>query len=159
MRQYQLTRSHVWLLATCLAALAGCASTPKLESPKVTLISFSMMSADVFSQQFRVKLHVDNPNTIALPVKTIEYKLFLEGDSFSDGTTAAPFVVPASGSTEFDVIVNAHFGSSFGRLLSRINGDNRSTIRYDIAGKINLDKSFGPTLNFQQSGMVQLSKM
>ena len=140
-------------------ALSGCSTvSTKLEAPKVTLLGVSMLSADIFSQQFRVRLHVDNPNTRELPIKRLEYKLFLEGDSFADGDSGVPFVVPAIGSTEFDLLVNAHFVSSLGRLLSRMNGDNRSAVRYDVVGKVVVDKVFVPSLSFHESGMVELFK-
>ncbi len=80
-----------------------------------------MVSADVFSQQFRIRLHVQNPNDRALPVKGIEYELFLQGDSFAEGTSAAPFVVPALGEIEFDLTVSTNFVASVGRLLSKMD--------------------------------------
>ena len=62
--------------------LSSCASL-QFESPKLSVVSVGMVSADVFSQQFRIRLHVHNPNTIELPIKGIEYTLFLQGDRFA----------------------------------------------------------------------------
>jgi LEA14-like dessication related protein len=154
-------RRHLlrFAIATLVIVIAvGCASSVKLDSPKVSLISVSMMSADFFNQQFKVRLHVENPNTIALPIKKIEYKIMLEGDSFAEGESTAAFVVPASGSNEFDLIVNAHFASSLGRLLSRTYGENRNSVHYDVVGTVDVDKAFVPTLAFRESGMVELFK-
>ncbi|MBC7982750.1 MAG: LEA type 2 family protein, partial [Candidatus Obscuribacterales bacterium] len=113
---------------------------------------------DVFSQTFRVRIHVDNPNATALPIKQIEYELFLEGDSFAEGTAAAPFVVPALGSTEFDLTMRTNFVSSIARLLSRLNGSNKNTVQYGFIGKLTADLPFSPSFAFKEAGLVDLNK-
>jgi hypothetical protein len=74
-----------------LAVLLTACVTNKLQAPHLSLVSASMLSADVFAQQFRVRVHVDNPNARELPIKSIDYKLFLEGDSFAEGASQAPY--------------------------------------------------------------------
>ena len=152
-----MRRTAAYLLYVML--ITGCASlAPKIETPKLSLVGANMMSADLFNQQFRVRLHVDNPNARALPIKKIDYKLFLEGDSFAEGATDAPFVVPALDSTEFDLIVRTNFVSSLGRLMSRIGGENHGKIRYDFVGKLDVDIPLVPTLAFKESGVVDLGR-
>jgi LEA14-like dessication related protein len=142
-----------------MLGISSCASTPdKLQPPRLTVVSASMTSADVFSQQFRVRIHVANPNTVALPVKSIHYELFLEGDDFADGDSDAPFSVPANGEQEFDLTVRTHFVSSIGRLLSRLSGSNRAVVQYTFSGHVVVDKMFSPKLNFAESGAVDLSR-
>ncbi|MBC7984119.1 MAG: LEA type 2 family protein, partial [Candidatus Obscuribacterales bacterium] len=127
-------------VVTLALVMSACASfTSKLATPKLSLVTASMVSGDVFSQTFRVRIHVDNPNATALPIKQIEYELFLEGDSFAEGTAAAPFVVPALGSTEFDLTMRTNFVSSIARLLSRLNGSNKNTVQYGFIGKLTAD--------------------
>lgn len=143
------------LVATTLSACTAFA--PKIETPRITVVTASMMSGDMFSQQFRVRLRVENPNDRALPIKKIDYELFLEGDSFSEGVSAAPFTVPANDQTEFDLMVKTNFMSSIGRLLSRLN-DGRNEIRYDFVGKLSVDISMLPAIPFRESGMVELKR-
>jgi LEA14-like dessication related protein len=145
-------------LALALLSLVGCASGPKLVAPRLTLVSANMVSADVFAQQFRVRLHVENPNDRELPIKSIEYKLFLEGDGFADGTSEASFVVPANGEKEFDLTLETNFVSSIGRLLSRLAGTSRTTIEYSLTGSVVIDKTFSPKLNFAETGTVDLGR-
>ncbi len=145
-------------LVVLLLSLAGCASMgPKLEAPRLTLVSVGMMSADVFSQQFRVRLHVQNPNDRDIPVKGIDYEIFLEGDSFAEGVANEPFVVPALGEREFDMTVRTNFVSSIGRLLSRMNGRDGNKINYTITGKVVVDIPFVPSIPFSDTGTVDLN--
>jgi LEA14-like dessication related protein len=145
----------VMLLAATLSACSAFA--PDLTAPNVTLMNAGMVSGDMFSQQFKVRLLVENPNARALPIKKIDYELFLEGDAFAKGISAAPFTVPANDSAEFDLIVNTNFMSSIGRLLSRLS-DGRKEIRYDFIGTLDADISMLPSLPFRASGTVEFKR-
>jgi LEA14-like dessication related protein len=140
----------VCVLALCLAAC----STPKLAVPKLALVSVAMTSADIFNQQFMVRVNVENPNDRELPITGIDYKLFLEGDSFSEGLSSKPFTVPANGNIDFDMIVRTNFVSSAGRLVSRLNG--RDQVQYVVEGKVLTDVAGLKKIPFQESGTVSL---
>lgn len=147
-----LARAALCTFALCVAACS--AFGPKLEAPRLTLVRVSMTSADIFNQQFLVRLHVQNPNDRELPVTGIDYKLFLEGDSFAEGVSNKPFVVPALGETEFDMTVRTNFVSGIGRLLSRLNG--RDQVQYIVEGKVFADIGMLKKIPFQESGTVSL---
>lgn len=151
-----MTKFRLVAAIVLLAGLCAC-STSKLQAPHLNLVSVAMTSADIFNQQFRVKLHVQNPNDRELPVKQIEYKLFLEGDSFAEGTSTQPFTVPALGETEFDVTVRTNFVSGLGRLVSRLNG--RTQVNYVFEGKVHTDIGMFSKIPFSESGMVDLKTM
>jgi len=142
-------------LCALVLLLAGCSALgPKVEVPRLTLVRVAMTSADIFNQQFLVRLHVQNPNDRELPIKGIDYKLFLEGDSFAEGLSNKPFVVPALGETEFDMTVRTNFVSGVGRLLSRLNG--RDQVQYVLEGKVLTDLGMGTKIPFQETGTVSL---
>src|SRR5437868_1775516 len=139
-----------------LLAVAGCSSfAPKLETPRLTIVTVAMTSGDVFSQNFLVHLNVQNPNDRELPIKGIDYKLFLQGDSFAEGVTPQAFVVPALGEKEFDLTVRTNFVSSLGRLLTRLNG--KKTVEYVIEGKVMLQSGMIRNVPFRESGSVDLN--
>lgn len=140
-----------------LMLLGGCVSTSDLQPPKLSIVSVGMVSADVFSQQFRIRLHVQNPNKLELPIKTIEYQLFLQGDSFAEGNSEQPFVVPAHGDAEFDTIINTHFTSSIMRLISKMNDRDGNMVQYNFVGKVHLSKGFVRKIPFNEQGMVDLN--
>lgn len=140
------------LLLWVLLGLSGCMTT-HLEAPKLSVVNVGMVSADIFSQQFRIRLHVTNPNERELPIKGIEYQLFLQGDGFAEGVSDQPFTVPALGEAEFDTVVTTNFMSSIGRLLSKTNGDK---VQYDFVGKVLLSKGMLRKIPFSEHGEVAL---
>lgn len=144
------------IVAAALLWLAGCSAlAPKIAVPQLSVVQVAMTSADVFNQQFLVRVRVENPNDRELPVKKIDYELFLEGDSFAEGTNAKPFVVPALGETDFDMMVRTNFVSGLGRLVSRLQG--RTQVNYVFEGKVYADVGMVKKIPFQQSGTVNLA--
>lgn len=155
-----IRRGIAVIVALAFLPLAACSTLgPKLEAPRLSLVNVGMVSADIFSQQFRVRMHVQNPNDRAIPVKGIDYELFLQGDSFAEGVTNEAFVVPALGESEFDMIVRTNFVSSIGRLLSRLSGRDANKVEYSIVGKVMLDQSFVRSIPFHDEGTVDLSTL
>lgn len=152
------------VIARCLLIVAfaigvnGCSSMrPKLEAPRLALIAVAMTSADIFNQQFLIRMNVENPNDRELPITGLDYKLFLEGDGFAEGMLNKPFVVPANGETDFDITVRTNFVSGIGRLLSRLNG--RTQVNYTIEGKLLTDIRFLKKIPFSETGSVNLAVM
>lgn len=143
------------LLLAMLAAIGGCSSfRPELQAPRLALINIAMTSADIFNQQFRVRVNVQNPNKEELRINGLDYKLFLEGDSFAEGLLDKPFVLPAEGETDVDMTVRTNFVSGVGRLLSRLNG--RTQVNYTFEGKLLTDIRFLKKIPFQETGSVNL---
>ena len=150
-----IRRTALIITTFALLMLSGCIST-KLEAPKLSIVNVGMVSADIFSQQFRIRLHVQNPNDRELSIKAIEYELFLQGDSFAEGISDQPFVVPAFGEAEFDTVVSTNFMSSVGRLLSKLDSNDGGKVHYAITGKVHLSKGLLRKVPFSEQGMVDL---
>jgi LEA14-like dessication related protein len=144
-------------LSAMLILLASCSLTPKLQAPRMSLVQVSMTSADIFNQQFVVRMHVQNPNDRDIPVNGLDYKLFLEGDSFAEGVSNNPFVIPAQGETEFDLPVRTNFVSSLGRLVSRLQG--RKQVQYVLEGKVLTDIGMFNKIPFSERGSVDLTTL
>ena len=143
------------LLAT-LIALASCATFgPKLETPTISLMSLQMTSGDMFSQLFKARVKVENPNDIAVPVENIEYKVFLMGDRFGEGTTDQAFVLPARGEAEFDMMLTTDFVSALGRLVSRMGGNKLENVEYEVTGKLHLREGTGADHPVQSQGPAE----
>jgi LEA14-like dessication related protein len=140
------------LCAVALLLSACSALRPDLQVPRLTLVSVAMTSGDIFNQQFLVKVNVQNPNARELPVRGIDYKLFLEGDSFAEGVSEKPFTVPAEGDIDFDMTVRTNFVSGAARLISRLNG--RDQVNYVVEGKVLTDISMLKKIPFQETGTV-----
>ena len=143
-----------------LVAASSCATVPKdLRAPDVEVMRIEMQSSDMFAQHFKVRLKVQNPNEIEMPIKSLDYKLLLMGDSFGEGMSEQPFVLPANGDAEFDMTLTTNFVSSLGRLISRVGGSKLEKIEYEIAGKVVLGKGFVRKLPFDHKGTVDFGKL
>lgn len=146
------------LVLVLLIAGSSCSSLrPDLEVPRLQVMAVAMKSADIFNQQFLVRINVENPNDRELPIEGLDYKLFLEGDGFAEGMLNRPFVIPANGETDFDVTVKTNFVSGIGRLLSRLNG--RTQVNYSIEGKLLTDIRFLKKIPFSETGTVNITTL
>ncbi|MGB5104438.1 MAG: LEA type 2 family protein [Steroidobacteraceae bacterium] len=150
---------RVPLLLVLALLAASCSTLSDLQAPRVELLGVQVMSADMFAQRFKVRLLVQNPNDVELPVKGIDYKIIMMGDSFADGMSTERFVLPAMGEAEFDTQVTTNFVSSFGRLLSRVGGGKLENVDYEIAGDILLDKGVLRKIPFSHRGTVDFEKV
>lgn len=159
LRQPQGSRFAMRTMLLCLfVMLGGCASLrPQIETPRLAIVQVAMTSADIFSQQFLVRMNVQNPNDRELVIRGLDYELFLEGDRFAEGVSNESFVLPALGEAEFEMTVRTNFVSGIGRLLSRLG--SRSQVNYVVEGKVFTDIAFFKKIPFRESGSVDLSKL
>jgi len=76
---------RVPLLLVLAALLASCTTLGDLETPRVQVLGVQMLSTDMFAQRFKVRVQVQNPNDLALPIEGLDYKILMMGDSFAEG--------------------------------------------------------------------------
>ena len=128
------------LCATLVALLAACATAQKLEPPKVSIVRFQLVSADVWVQHLKVRLQLHNPNDRDLPVTALEYTIEIAGQNVASGSYAERFVVPAHGDAEFDTNVTANLASALIRLLTHVPS---TLVPYRLTGKVTLGEGLG----------------
>ena len=147
------------LLLATMFALASCSTFgSKLEAPTLSVLGVQVLSGDMFSQRFRIRVKVQNPNDLEVPVRGLDYTLFLMGDQFGTGASEHDFVLPALGEAEFDMLLTTDFVSSLGRLVSRMGGNKLENVEYEITGKLYLEKGMVRTIPFAHKGLVNFSK-
>jgi LEA14-like dessication related protein len=154
-----LPKLRLTAAAAALLAIAACTGLGDLQTPELNVLGVQMLSTDMFAQRFTVRMHVQNPNDIELPVKGIDYKLLLMGDQFAEGTTDQSFVLPALGEAEFDMTVTTNFVSSLGRLISRMGGGKLEDVEYELAGTLMVDKGFMRKIPFNKRGTVDFTRV
>lgn len=152
------------LPAVTLAALAlvaaGCSALlPKLETPRLSLVSVQMQEATLFEQRLRVRLLVRNPNDLALPVRGLDVNFELGGEPFATGASARQFEVPALGEAEFDMIVTANAATALLKLLSQHDGGRRESLDYRISGQLRTSIGMLRTVPFTESGSIPLKSL
>ena len=60
-----------WTVALIAALLCACAAQTKLEPPNLSVINMEMLESSLFTQRLKVRVRVQNPNDIALPIKGV----------------------------------------------------------------------------------------
>jgi LEA14-like dessication related protein len=141
-------------LACVSAPIIGCSTlVPKLESPHLSIVGMEVVRADLLQQQLRVRMHVQNPNDRALPVRGITYSVQLGGEDFAHGESERNFVVPALGEMDFDVNV---FANAAPVILKYITGSRPDAVEYRITGKVQLSAGLVRSVPFNQTGSFKL---
>ena len=150
----------VVLLGAALAA--GCSSMlPKLETPHLSLVGLEMVDATLFEQRIRVRLRVQNPNDITLPVRGLNVNFELDGEEFARGVTSRAFDVPAFGEAEFDMMVTANAATAILRLVQagRDREGPRDSIGYRISGKLSTSLGLLRTVPFEEKGELPFGQL
>ena len=141
-------------LLVLAAALSGCALlVPKLQTPKLSIINIQVLKASVFEQQLRVRMHVENPNDRSLPIRGLSYTVYLGGQQFATGASDAGFVVPAFGSADFNMDVDANAAGALFTLLDRPRGEG---VDYLMKGKVELTHGWLRSIPFEERGTFTL---
>jgi LEA14-like dessication related protein len=152
-------RCALRLAGVALAALAlgSCAAiAPHFERPQLSVIGVQLEGAQLFSQRFRIRLRVENPNDRELPIQSITFTMEVDGERFGDGATAAPFTIPARGAGSFDAIVTTDLATTLVKVLPKLK-DGAPPVEYRLAGVVNTELAFLRTIPFDQRGSVSLS--
>jgi LEA14-like dessication related protein len=138
------------LLILLLAlGLSGCSLfVPRLERPTLSVVGVQLLKSDLWHQELKVRMRVQNPNDRALPVEGIIYQLEVEGQELAHGMSGDSFVVPARGEAEFDMSVSASMANMIFKLLNH----STNQVQYRIYGKISLSAGLLRSINFYDHG-------
>ena len=136
--------------------IAACSLVaPKYEKPVVSVVSIQMIGGNLMRQNFLVKLHIQNPNDRALPVKSLHIEMHVGGDEVATGVNTAPFVVPPRGDNQFDMNITANMALALLKLAGR-RDPHSDSIDYDMTGGASIDLPFLRDLPFHQSGTFSI---
>lgn len=143
--------------ALLFTALAGaCAVAPKYEPPQLSVTDVQIVSSDLLSQRLKVRMHVQNPNDRALPVRRIEYTVEVRGEQVASGESLASFEVPPLGQADFDLTLNTNLAAALLKVLGQGGGVGHE-ISYRLSGKVSLAGSWlWRSIPFDQRGSFKL---
>jgi LEA14-like dessication related protein len=150
-----------WLLAgyVALAAVAGCAGLgTKLETPRVSVVGIRALEASLFEQRLQVRLRVQNPNALEIPVRGLDVNMEVAEEPFAEGSTAREFTVPARGEAEFDMFVTAHAATALLRVAGA-SREERERIGYRLRGKLSTRIGVLRTIPFEETGTLALADL
>ncbi len=138
-----------------LFLLAGCAMQPRFEEPTFRVTAVEPLALGLGEQQWRLRLRIDNPNSVALPVRALRYHMSLADMDFASGTKADGFTIAANESTVLDLDVTTHLIQSLPRFISLLDG-SASDVTYRLTGDVEYGRFFRGTRQFTQEGRLQL---
>lgn len=150
------------LRQTLLACAALCVTAcsvfaPKFQKPTLSVAKIELKGGNLSQQTFLVTFQVDNPNRRALPVKDVHAELTVEGQVLAGGLTDHPFVVPARGSTQFDMSIRANVALALLKFAIKQSARAES-VNYELTGAATLDSVFVHSVPFRQIGVLPLTK-
>ena len=141
----------LWFGLVLVYALTACSAFPtRPEPPRVTLSGLKLVSIDLLEQQYRVRLRIKNPNTFALPVRGIDFRLEINGKAFADGVSSQTVDIPAYGESLVELDVTSSLLQVF-RQLQSLEESKSPGIEYRISGSVALGEQ-GRRLPFDNSG-------
>ncbi len=148
------SRTPVLLIAAAL--MSACASTGALiDPPKVNLTSVELVDASLVRQTFHLGFAIDNPNAFPLPVRAIEYEVFLDDEKFASGETEGSFTVPGRGNDDITISVDLDFLKTASNLSSLLQHDLPDAVNYELQGSFTVDIPFARPLPFSSSGIIR----
>jgi len=140
------------ILLTLVVACAGVMSRP--EPPSVTLSGLALEEFGLVEQRYRLRLRIQNPNAVELPISGMAFSLDLNGVEFAHGASAKIPPIPAFGERLVDIPVT---GSLMGILRQlQILGGGLERITYRLTGKIVLTRH-AIELPFDYRGSIDLA--
>lgn len=145
---------RTWAICLSLALTSGCAVGPNFKTPQLDVVDVQLLKGDLFRQELRVRMRVQNPNSRELPVRVVEYQVRVAGEAFGHGESERDFVVPANGETQFDVSMTANAAAALMRLLG--GGRKQDVVDYQITGKVMLASGLLRAIPFDQKGQFKL---
>jgi LEA14-like dessication related protein len=144
-----------WTVGLMMIALAACVTTPPLEPPHLSIMNIEMLeTTSMFTQRLKVRVHVQNPNDIELPIRGVSATLEVLGEKLATGVSADSFTVPAFGEGEFDLLVDA----SIARLVIGMLGNGKTDqmmeqgLDYRLKGKVSLMSGLVRSIPFDERG-------
>ena len=133
--------------------LGGCASMQSpLEAPHVSLTDLRILDATLFEQRYALKIRVQNPNPVALPINGMDFRLDINDVELGRGVSDKSVTVPAYGETVFEI----NLGSNFARIVNQIHAlesGKGQSLHYRLSGGISVANRLGK-LPFDYQGEI-----
>jgi LEA14-like dessication related protein len=145
-----------WIAAGALLVLGACAGLPHGMDPlSVTLADVRPSQIGLLEQEFMMKIRVQNPNSVEVPLQGVAFNVELNGKNFAKGVSRQDGTVPAFG----DVVLDVKAISTLGDVLNQVSAlrDGPGKITYRLQGK--LASAGGGSLPFDSTGSIDLSAL
>lgn len=143
-----------FLLIAVAALLGACAHLgPLARKPEVSIAGLTLVHLGVFEQRFLLRLRVQNPNDIDLPINGLSFDIELNGQAFVKGLSDRAVTVRRFSEAVFEVMATSTLDSAVKQLRELPKG-GRDRVDYRIIGRLNVS-GIG-SVPFERRGDLQM---
>lgn len=143
------------LLFSLFSSLSGCSTwlTGDFKDPDVRLVKVEVIKAKLLEQRFRLRFHIKNPNDVSLPVRGLDYVVFLNDVKLAEGESDVWFTVPANGSHTFEIPVRTNLWRHVRQIVKMLEHPDEP-IRYSLEGEVQTGMLFGRSVHMRRNGEI-----
>ena len=139
-----------------LAILAGCASLPEYDPPRIGVAGIVPLAGQGSELRFKVKLRIQNPNRVDINYNGVVVDLYVEGKRVATGLSNVPGKVPAYGELLYDLPVTVSTLDALGQAFRLMQQPPPNGIGYEVRGR--LDSGLFGTVRFSDNGRLTLPR-
>jgi hypothetical protein len=151
------TRRYWAILTILITVLPACAyMRPGYEAPSVTVNSFRAIPSQGALPNFKIGLHVTNPNREPLSLVGISYVINLDGYDVIKGVGKDLPVIEPYGTGQFTVTAVASMLARI-RLFAELLDTPKEQFAYTLKAKLDFG-AFQPAIRIEDSGPIESFK-
>ncbi len=142
-------------LPLALILFGGCAGVPAYsDPPRVSLTDLKPLGMTLFEQRYLLRLRIQNPNPAELPIRGMNYEVYLNGEKFAYGVSSQAVTVPAFG----EKVVEVEVISTLLDIVEQIRGwkPGQQKLTWRISGGLKIENLPG-SVPFDYEGQLDLS--
>ena len=149
--------SLVVLRCLCMSLmLTSCSMFNKLESPSFSVVAIKPVNSSGLLPSFVIDLKVVNPNTLALPLRSVHYELFLNDQKIVTGSGHDLPEIPPHGATIITISAVPELEGAL-KLAEKWLSAPQQQWRYTFAAELDPGLAI-PSLKMTRSGSLKLPK-
>lgn len=143
------------ILFSLFSGLSGCSTwmSGGFKDPDVRLIKVDVVKAKLLEQHFVLRFRIDNPNGVSLPVRGLDYSVYLNEVKLAEGESSTWFTVPAHGHHEFNVPVRTNLWRHLRRIVKLLEKPEEP-ISYRLTGEVRTGMLFGRDVQVARNGEI-----
>ncbi len=138
-----------------LSALSGCSTwlSASFKKPDIQLVDVELVHAKLLEQQFILHFRVDNPNSQSVPMRSINYSIFLNDTPLANGSNNQWLTVPANGHLYFKIPVHTNLWRHM-KVIVRMLEKPDQPIHYALHAEVKTGLLFSKKINILRHGDI-----
>ncbi len=148
----------VHLIAIVFMIFSACAPLqPGFETPVVSISNFEALPSQGLIPQFKIGLHIVNPNRTPLALKGVVYTISLEGHKLMTGVANDLPVIDAYAEGDIELNAAVDLFSGIGFFTDLIQNQNMDKISYSFVAKLDVG-AMRPFIRVTKDGELSLTQ-